>query len=39
MSKIFLLSTSSWPEPGAHSASNPMGTGGSFPGGKAIGAW
>jgi hypothetical protein len=24
---------------GAHPASNPMGTGGSFPGGKAAGVW
>jgi hypothetical protein len=36
-SRIFFMS--SRPVPGAHRASCPVGTGGSFPRGKAVGAW
>jgi hypothetical protein len=36
--KIFLFFTASRPTPGAHPASYPMGTGGSFSGGKTVGA-
>jgi hypothetical protein len=37
--KIFIFYTSFSPALGVHSASYPMGTGGSFPGGKATKAW